>query len=112
MLRIEEIDALRRQNGIDDVELRQEIAGLRVGDEVRLTFLAGPGLPAPQTLRARITHIGDGGFCGRLVDAPAGRAPPALRRGAAVSFTAGQIHSVVPPRRADEPGERPAKRRR
>jgi hypothetical protein len=108
---LEEIDALRRENGIDDVELRQEIARLLVGDQVRLTFLAGPGLPAPRTLRARITHIGDGGFRGRLVDAPAGRAPGALRRGMAIDFTAGQIHSVVPSPRPAAAGGRAKKRR-
>src|SRR5262245_22129946 len=112
MPQIEEIDALRRQNGIDDVELHQEIARLRVGDRVRLTFLAGPGLPAPLTLRAPVTHIGEGGFRGRLVDSPAGRAPAELRRGMVVVFTAGQIHSVVPSGRAAASEEGRARKRR
>jgi hypothetical protein len=111
MPQIEEIDALRRQNGIHDVELHREIARLQVGDQVRLTFLAGQGLPAAQTLRAHITHVGDGHFRGRLVVAPAGRAPRPLRRGMAVVFTAGQIHSVVP-RPAGASGEAPAKMKR
>jgi hypothetical protein len=38
---IEDIEEMRRQEGIDDVELRKAIRGLHVGDSVKLTFLAG-----------------------------------------------------------------------
>src|SRR5258708_6931518 len=36
-IELENIEDMRREAGIDDVELREEIRGLRVGDSVRLT---------------------------------------------------------------------------
>src|SRR5436309_2910036 len=38
---IENIEAMRLLEGIDDVELREGIRGLAVGDLVKLTLLAG-----------------------------------------------------------------------
>jgi hypothetical protein len=112
MLRIEEIDALRRQCGIDDVELRRQVAALRVGDQARLTFLAGPGLSAPLTLRVRITHIRGDRFHGLLAEPNSGRVPPAVQDAMPVVFTAGQIHSVVSPgSAAASQGHRPRKKR-
>src|SRR5205823_4193524 len=43
---IENIEEMRRREGIDDVGLREEIDGLRVGDFVKLTFLTGTRPPA------------------------------------------------------------------
>ena len=40
-LRIENIEAMRLRQGIDDVELRAAIRGLGVGDSVRLTIFSG-----------------------------------------------------------------------
>src|SRR5690242_19875839 len=66
---IEDIDELRRREGIEDAELHEEIGRLRVGDHVRLTFLAAAGLP--ETLSVRITRIRGGQFRGRLACPPA-----------------------------------------
>ena len=38
---IENIEEMRRREGIDDVELRSEIRDLQVGDSVRLTLMTG-----------------------------------------------------------------------
>jgi hypothetical protein len=38
---IEDLEQRRLQAGIDDVELRLQIQGLRVGDFLKLTFLIG-----------------------------------------------------------------------
>ena len=54
---IENIEEMRCRQGIDDVELREAIRGLRVGDVVRLTFLAGAGSSAGETLSVRVTSI-------------------------------------------------------
>jgi hypothetical protein len=40
---IQDVERLRRQAGIDDVDLRRQVRRLRVGDVVKLTFLAGGG---------------------------------------------------------------------
>src|SRR5438874_1488314 len=98
-VRIEEIDALRRESGIDDIDLRRAIDGLRVGDQVRLTFLAEPGLAAARTVRVRITRIRGRRFCGLLVEPAVGGDPP-LPGAGSVAFTAGQIHSVATSRHA------------
>jgi hypothetical protein len=91
----ENIEEMRRQAGIEDVELRESIRALRVGDYVRLTPLTGGHSSPGHTLLARITRIENGGFRGKL----AGRAASPLRRGlrvgSAVAFTAAHIHSVV-----------------
>src|SRR5215472_10425257 len=67
-IQIENIDELRRCNGIDDIELHEEIDRLRVGDHVRLTFLSGANLR--KTLTVRITRIRAGRFRGRLAARP------------------------------------------
>jgi hypothetical protein len=92
-IEIENIDEMRREEGIDDVELHEEIRGLRVGDHVQLTFLGGANLR--ETLPVRITRIREGQFRGRLVRRPARPDLLGLRPDALVTFTAGQIHSVM-----------------
>jgi hypothetical protein len=91
---IENIEAMRRQVGIDDVELREAIRGLRVGDFVNLTLLTDTNPPARQTRLVRVTRISGSHFRGRLVDrrAPAGR--PGPRAGSPLAFTAAHIHSL------------------
>src|SRR5579875_4060383 len=64
-IEIENIDELRLCNGIDDIELHEEIKHLRVGDHVLLTFLSGANLRT--TLPVRITRIRARQFRGRLV---------------------------------------------
>ena len=93
-IEIENIDELRRCEGIDDVELHEDIGRLRVGDHVRLTFLAGATFR--QTLSVRITRIRAGQFRGRLLGSIARPQLLGLRPDALVSFTAGQIHSIAP----------------
>jgi hypothetical protein len=56
VVEIEDIEQRRRRAGIDDVELRSEIRGLRVGDVVRVTFLTGT--TSFETLSVRITGGG------------------------------------------------------
>jgi hypothetical protein len=84
---IEDIEAARLAQGIDDVELRLEVRALRVGDVVRLTFLAGK---APVTREVRITQIRGSDFRGKLIKKAAKR-----RAGDLVIFSTAHIHSVV-----------------
>jgi hypothetical protein len=94
-VQFENIEEMRRQAGIEDVELRQAIRTLRVGDYVRITPLTGGHSSPGRTVLARITRIDGDGFRGKL----AGRAASSPRRGlnigSAVAFTAAHIHSVV-----------------
>ena len=92
---IEDIEAMRRRVGVDDVELREAIRGLRIGDCVRLTLLVGEASAAPRTVLVRITGIRGPEFRGKL----ASPGPSGLRPGARVAFTAAHIHSL--------PNERP-----
>jgi hypothetical protein len=90
---IENIEAVRYSEGIDDVELREEIRGLAVGDFVKLTFLIDP--PARgETLLVRITDIQERAFRGMLARRPAQAGLSGLRVGAVVAFTAAHIHSL------------------
>jgi len=45
IVRIQDIEAMRRREGIDDVELRQEIPALGVRDFVHVTLLTGDAAP-------------------------------------------------------------------
>lgn len=94
-IEIENIDELRRCNGIDDIELHENIDRLRVGDHVFLTFLSSSNLRA--TLQVRITGIRAGQFRGRLATPIERPEWLALRPNALVAFAAGQIHSIAPP---------------
>ena len=102
-IEIENIDELRRREGIDDVELHEDINRLRVGDHVRLTFLAGATLR--ETLPVRITRIQAGQFRGRLAGRLARPELFGLRPDSLVNFTAGQIHSIARPQPAPSRGK-------
>lgn len=90
---IENIEEIRRQEGIDDVELRIEIRGLKAGDFVKLTFLGDT--KSFETLMVRITSIRGSTFRGKLVDKPTSAALRKLEVGAAVAFTTAHIHSLL-----------------
>jgi len=92
IVEFENIEEMRRQEGIDDVELRMEIRGLKAGDLVRLTLLAGTA--SFETLLVRITSIRGSAFRGKLVKKPAALGLRKLGAGAAVTFTTAHIHSL------------------
>ena len=87
---IENIEERRRRVGIDDVELREAIRGLHVGDYVRLTVLTGAESWPGKSLLVRITRIRGSEFRGR----PAAPGPSGLRGGASLAFRAAHIHSL------------------
>ena len=97
---IEDIERRRCHLGIDDVELRQAIGHLRVGDHVKLTFLTGGKASAGETLVVRITRVSGTDFWGELAGSP----PPALEGlRAGLTFTATHIHSLSKGRPGDAP---------
>jgi len=92
---IENIEEMRRREGIDDVELRSEIRDLQVGDSVRLTLMTGTFLsPAGETIVVRITSIKGCTFRGKLTTKPASACLAELKAGAPIRFTAAHIHSL------------------
>jgi hypothetical protein len=93
---IENIEEMRRQEGIDDVELEGAIRGLQVGDTVKLTFLCGTGSLSKETVPVRITGIAGGALRGELVREPTCAALAHFAVGSPVAFTAAHVHSVVP----------------
>ena len=95
LVAIENIDELRRRQGIDDVELRRAIHGLQVGDYVKLTFLIGNGSFAGETLLVRITSIRGEALRGKLANTPALAGLSRLRAGSPVVFCSDQIHSIA-----------------
>jgi len=91
---IENIEDMRRREGIEDVELWEAIRGLRVGDLVNLTLLPGPA-SAGETLPVRITHIRGSAFRGTLAARPASAGLAQFRVGAPLAFTTAHIHSLA-----------------
>jgi hypothetical protein len=88
-IEIEDIEEMRRQQGIDDIELRAGIRCLRVGDFVRLTFRAS--VKSCETVSVRITRIRDRmTFRGKLV-----KRALKMPVGTIVEFTMAHVHSIV-----------------
>jgi len=93
---IENIEEMRRRQGIDDVELREEIRGLQVGDFVHLTLLtSGMKSFAGETLVVRITRISGSAFRGKLANRPVSTGLSNLRIGSPIAFTTAHIHSLL-----------------
>lgn len=92
---LENIEDLRRREGIDDVELRQAVRGLRVGSVVRLTLLTGKPDAAGETLPVRITRVRGNAFRGTLSRRPASAALSGLRAGSRIAFTTDHVHSIL-----------------
>ena len=92
-IEIENIEEMRRQEGIDDVELRVKIRGLKVGDFIKLTFVTGEAFV--ETSLVRITSIRGFAFRGKLAKRPTSTGLRRLAAGASVSFTTAHIHSVL-----------------
>ena len=99
-IRIEDIEGLRREAGIDDVDLRKAIGRLRPGDFVHLTFRAGTC--SPETLLVRVTTINSANYEGELAQSPLTASLQTLHIGSAMSFAATHIHSMAvgPPKHA------------
>jgi hypothetical protein len=89
---IENIEAIRLQEGIDDVELRMAIRELKVGDVVNITCLIGPG--SFEKLWIRITRIQGLEFRGKLALKPSASQLSELPVGFALMFRAVHIHSI------------------
>jgi hypothetical protein len=92
---IENIEEMRRLVGIDDVELRKEIRGLRAGDLVRITLVFSATPSARETVLVRITAARGAAFRGRLAGNPSSPGLAGLRAGSRVEFRAAHIHSVA-----------------
>lgn len=100
---IENIEEKRRQVGIDDVVLREDIRGLDVGDVVKLTLLTGTPSFAGETVSVRITSIRGPAFRGKLACKPVSPGLSRLEIGSPVSFTASHIHSLARGRQIEVP---------
>jgi hypothetical protein len=94
-IEIQDVEQLRQRVGIDDVELREQVRRLRVGDVVRLTFLAGPG--KAETLAVRVTAIRRARLSGELVAGAKSPQLAGLSQGSPVTFTRAHVHSVQGP---------------
>ena len=92
-IHIENIEQMRRNRGIDDIQLGNGVRHLKAGCLVRLTFLPG-GKPAGETLTVRVTRIVRGRYFGQLAQRAVSAGLAELRPGTPVTFTAAHIHSI------------------
>lgn len=93
-LAIENIEEMRRMAGIEDVELRDAIRELRVGDQVTITILTGSKSLAGEMLSVQITSIRGPVFRGKLVREPVSAAQTGLKLGSLITFGQVHIHSI------------------
>lgn len=89
---IEDIEEMRLDLGIDDIELREEIRSLRAGDHVKLTLLTGTA--SFEMLTVRITRIRGEEYQGKLIQKPKSNSLADLEVGSALLFGARHIHSI------------------
>ena|SRR5216684_8726321 len=94
LVEIENIEEMRRREGIVDVELRNEIRALQTGDLVRLTLVISAKSLASETVFVRITSIRGDEYRGKLANRPACTGLSNLRVGTPVTFTKAHIHSL------------------
>jgi hypothetical protein len=90
---IENIEEARQREGIDDVVLRDEIGRLKAGDQVHLS-VSIDGLNF-ETLAVRVTSFKGSVLRGKLLENPRSSRLGTLAAGAAMIFTAAQVHSIV-----------------
>src|SRR5947199_294575 len=93
-IRIENIEEMRRSNGIEDVELQEQISRLTVGDLVKLTFVSDARPSMGETLAVRITRRRGVAMCGKLADRPALSSLSKLRPGSRIMFNSAHVHSI------------------
>lgn len=89
---IEDIEEMRRREGIDDVDLRIEIRALKAGDFVMLTLVSDT--TSFETLLVRITSIKGSTFRGKLAHRPTCAGLSKLPVGFPLVFTTDHIHSL------------------
>jgi hypothetical protein len=90
---IENIGALRRYEGIEDPQLEQDIAGLQVGDCVKLTLMSRTVPALKETVLVRLTRVQHQEFRGKLASLPAS-ARLTLPLGTPLAFSPAHIHSL------------------
>ena len=91
-LEIQDIEEMRRQEGIDDVELRLGIRTLKAGDLVKVSLMTGD--LTFETIEVRITSIRGSAFRGKLACRLACLRRLKLRGGTSLGFTTAHIHSI------------------
>jgi len=91
---IQDIEALRRDEGIEDPELRDQISHLKRGDFVKITLVAAGSAVGGETVKVRITSIRGEVFRGQLVNQPSSPSLSDLTIGFPITFRPGHIHSL------------------
>jgi len=91
-LEIENIEEMRRKEGIDDVELHLEILGLKVGDFVKVSLVTAATSCEPRLVQ--ITSIRGSAFRGKLASSQASVGSSKRWLRTSIDFTKDHIHSI------------------
>lgn len=92
--KLENIEQMRLREGIDDIELRESIRQLQIGDCVYVTFLDCSHPKRSKTVLIRLVAIHKNGFGGKLMQPLDALGPSDLRVGSLVTFRESHVHSV------------------
>jgi hypothetical protein len=90
---LENIEEMRRRQGIVDAELGADIGRLRPGDCVRISFEISNH--AYETLTVQLTSLRGDVLRGRLVKSPKSPSLKAFMAGSLIKFGPEHIHSIV-----------------
>lgn len=92
--RLENIQRLREEAGIDDVELQKEVGKLAVGDIVHLTILDTNVIRSGEVIDVEIQEIRGLKYRGVIVKTPSSPARCSELANQMIAFTREHIHSV------------------
>ena len=92
-VQFENIEEMRRSAGIDDVELREAIRRLQVGDSVKLTLSVSGSFPGEPVI-IRITSIKGNVFRGKLVQVSRAARRVNVTPQSVLTFSSEHIHSI------------------
>jgi hypothetical protein len=100
----ENIEEMRCAAGIDDVELRDAVRNLQVGDLVKLTLRGTQGSFPGESVLIRITSIKGDVFRGKLAQTNRAARRTGVNEGMLLAFRREQIHSIPGKRTGVEEG--------
>jgi len=94
---VQNIEEMRRREGIEDEELRRDIRAMKIGDCVHLTLISNQRPMGSETVVVRVTRIDGSKYEGALLTRPLSKGLNTLPTDLALFFKREHIHSLHKP---------------
>lgn len=94
---VQNIEEMRRREGIEDEDLRRDISAIKIGDRVHLTLISSQKPMGSETVVVRVTKIDGSKYEGALLTRPISKGLNTLPTDLALFFKREHIHSLLKP---------------